>query len=349
MTQMRRARLKVYLSIALVSLAAGISEVSAQDMDSAARFFQDKTLSIYAAGSVAGPAEIRGRTLSPYLRKYLPGSPNIIVQALPGAGGNRAANNLFNVLPKDGTAIGLLQSTIAFNQAIAMSGIQYDAAKFAYIGSLDPSGQSIMVSAATPVRSIKDAQQREVMLGSSGIGSSSWIVPAMANRFLGTKFRIITGYTGMSDILLAIERKELDGLAINWHSVSTSRPEWRPGDNIFAIAQSGLKRDPILPDAPTLIELAHNDTQRQVVEFYALSTALGVALVAPPGVPAERIKALRVAIDRTFADPAFLADAKTQELNILPRPASELESVVRRTLATPPHVVSQMRDLLNMN
>jgi tripartite-type tricarboxylate transporter receptor subunit TctC len=171
----------------------------------------------------------------------------------------------------------------------------------------------------------------------------------MANRYLKTKFRIVAGYGGMSDILLAIERKELDGIAINWHSVAQLRPAWRPGKDVFALAQASLTRDPIWPDAPTLIELAQDETDRKVAEFYALASALGVVLVAPPGVPRERIGALQDAIDRTFEDKAFLSDAKKLGLNIVPRPATELESVVSRTLSTSPEVVAQMRDLLNMH
>jgi tripartite-type tricarboxylate transporter receptor subunit TctC len=332
----------------LFNLLAGIgltfSETSAAQ--SIADFFQGKTVTIYAAASVAGPTEVRARVIAPYLRKYLPGTPNIIVQALPGAGGNRAANNVYNLAPKDGTALGNLQSTIAFNQAIGMSGLQYDARKFSYIGSLDPSGQAVVVSPSTSVRNVDDAKRIALAFGSSGIGSSSWIVPTMANRYLGTQVRLVTGYTGISDLLLALERKEIDGLATNWHSIVSSRPDWRHGRNVVAIAHSGLTRDPELRDTPTLMELAKSDPQRVVFEFYALSSALGVVLVTPPTVPSDRVAALRQAFEKATADPDFIADAKASGLYIFPRRGVELEDIVARTLATPPDVIAEMRDML---
>jgi tripartite-type tricarboxylate transporter receptor subunit TctC len=232
---------------ALVALSAVTSAVA----DEVADFYHGKVLNIYVAGSIGGPSDIRARALEPYFRKYIPGTPNIVVQILPGAGGNRATNNLYNLMPKDGTALGLLLPTLAFNQAIGMQGIQYDSRKFRYIGSLDPFGQAVVVSKTVPIRTIADAKKTEVALGSSGRGSSSWIVPAMMNRFMGTKFRIISGYTGMSDILLGIDRGELGGIAINWYSIATSRPQWQPGRDVFAVAQSGLTRIPAMPDVPT--------------------------------------------------------------------------------------------------
>jgi tripartite-type tricarboxylate transporter receptor subunit TctC len=338
---MRDSLMTVLLSMTLSSSAATAAE-------SVADFYRGKTVTIYAAASIAGPTEVRARVLAPYLRKYLPGGPNVIVQALPGAGGNRAANTVYNLVPKDGTALGNLQSTIAFNQAVGMSGLQYDASKFFYVGSLDPSGQAIVVSPHTPVRTLDDAKKTPLEFGSSGIGSSSWIVPAMANRYLGTKFKIVTGYTGISDLLLALERKEIDGLATNWHSIVSSRANWRAGRDVFAIAHAGLKRDPELPDAPTLMELAENDTQRGVFEFYALSSALGVVLAAPPGVPPDRAAALRDAFEKTIGDQAFLADANASGLYILPRKGPELEDIAARTLATSADAIAQMRVLLDI-
>jgi tripartite-type tricarboxylate transporter receptor subunit TctC len=336
-----------WASCGLAAALAVTSGVHARASDDVAKFYQGKILSIYVAGSVGGPYDVRARALEPYLRKYLPGSPNIVVQALPGAGGERAANNLYNLLPKDGLTLALLQPTIAFNQAVEAPSVQYDARRFRYVASFDPLDQAVAVSQSAPARTLDETRRIEVALGSSGRGSSTWIVPALMNRYLGTKFRIISGYAGVADIILGIERGELSGLAMNWYSITSARPNWQPGKTIFPIAQSGLRRVPELRDVPTLTELADSDEKRSVLEFYALSTALGVAVVAPPEIPPERLAALRTAFDRSLADPEFLARARTLGLNINPTTGADMEAIVTRTLDTPRPVINQMRDLLN--
>jgi tripartite-type tricarboxylate transporter receptor subunit TctC len=168
------------------------------------------------------------------------------------------------------------------------------------------------------------------------------------NKFLGTKFRIVTGYTGMADILLAVDRGELGGISVNWFSIASARPGWVPGQTAFAIAQTGLKRIPELPDTPTLVELAQDANQRAVVEFYALDAAYGLALAAPPDIPPDRLAALRDAVEKTLADTQFLAGAKTRGLHVEPSRGTEIAEITRRTLATPPAVIAQVRDLLNL-
>jgi tripartite-type tricarboxylate transporter receptor subunit TctC len=336
------------VSALVAGLAMALAVAPSRAADSVASFYQGKVLNIYNAGGVGGPYDARLRTLEPYLNKYLPGSPTIVIQSLPGAGGERAANSIYKLMPRDGTALALLLPTIAFNQAIGMGGIQYDAAKLQYIGSFDPLDQAVVVTPSAPARTLADAKRIEVAFGSSGRGSSSWIVPALMNRYLGTKFHIVTGYPGVSDVFLAMDRGELAGIAVNWYSIAIGRPAWQPGKTIFGLAQSGLRRVPELPDVPTLIELAENDDQRQVLEFYALSTALGVVLVAPPEVPQDRLQALRTAVEKSFADPGFIADAKARGLSLHPTGGAELEGLVAKTLATPRSVTDQIRDLLGM-
>ena len=231
----------IIVSTIIVSTAFGATVACA---DSVADFYRGKVLTLYVAGGIAGPYDLRARTIEPYLRKYIPGSPSIVVQPLPGAGGVRGANMLFNTLPKDGTALALLQPTVTFNQTMQMPGIQYDAGRFNYLGSLDPLHQSVIVPKSVPVRTLADVRRVEVALGSSGQGSSSWIVPALMNRYLGTKFRIVSGYNGMSDILLAIERGEIGGIANNWYGIATLKPDWQPGKNVFASRTAASRVSP---------------------------------------------------------------------------------------------------------
>lgn len=336
------------LSLFIIAFGLGFVLTTTQSgaAQSVADFYKGKTVIIFVAGGVGGSATRRARALSRYITKYLPGSPNTILKAMPGAGGVRAANSVYKLAQRDGTELGLLMSTVAFVQAISKPGVRYDASKFSFLGSIDPSGQVIVVSKITSVRSIADAKRTKVSLGSTGQGSSTWIVPTLANRYFGTKFHIISGYKGLRGTLLAVERNEVEGIAINWHSIKTVKPKWKLNKDIFALAQSTLKRDPELPSAPTLIELAKTKVQRQALKFYGLATALGVSLVAPPAVPPERVKALRAAIDKAFADPTFATYVRSLRLRFLPRSGKVLEDIVAKTLATPPSVIAEMRGLL---
>lgn len=338
--------MKLSLFIIAFGLGVVLTTTPSGAAQSVADFYKGKRVTIFVAGGTGGSATRRARALGRYLTKYLPGSPTTILKAIPGAGGVRAANNVYKLARKDGTELGLLQSTVAFVQAISKPGVRYDASKFSFIGSIDPSGQAIVVTKSTSVRSLADAKRTRVSLGSTGQGSSTWIVPTLVNHYFGTKFHIISGYKGLRGTLLAVERNEVDGIAINWHSIKTVRPQWMLNKDIFALAQSTLKRDPELPSAPTLIELAKTEAQREVLRFYGLATALGVSLVAPPGVPPERVKALRAAIDKTFADPSFATYVRSLRLRFLPRSGKVLEGIVAKTLATSPRVIAEMRGLL---
>jgi tripartite-type tricarboxylate transporter receptor subunit TctC len=328
-------------AFALIIAAALSAPAVAQDV---AAFYAGKTIMIYGAGGVGGPYDIYGRTLDPYLRKYLPGAPSVQMQAMPGAGGTRAANYVYSVAPKDGTALGFFLPTIAVNQAVGVEGIKYDAAKFNYIASVEPLDQAVFVQAAAPVKTLADARRAEAALGSTGRTSATWIVPALMNQFLGTKFKIVTGYPGASDVMLAMERGEVHGLALNWAAIAGARPQWKLGEHLHGLAQSGLARSPDLPDVPTMTELASGETEKRALEFYALSAAFGRVIAAPPGVPAERVAALRTALDKTLTDPDFLKDAQSRGLVVAPTPAAEVERIVARTLATPAAVREKVKE-----
>lgn len=326
--------------VALIALTAGVS--ANPDAD----FYRGKVIRIIGPGSLGGPFDVFGRAIEPFMRKYIPGGPTIVVQAMPGAGGTVAANYLYEVAPRDGTLIGFLLPTSAFNQALGVSGVPYDAAKFNYLASIEPLSQTIMAGQKSPVRTLADARRIESTVGSSGQTSPTWIVPALANRFLGTKFRIVTGYRGAADIALAMERGEVGGIALNWHSLSANKATWKPGEAVFPIAHSGIVRNPDFPNTPTLIESADSDSRRKALEMYALTTALGRVLVAPPGVPKDRLEILRTAMTKVLRDPAFLAEAHARNLHIEPTEYREVERIVARTLSTPPEIIADIKQLL---
>jgi tripartite-type tricarboxylate transporter receptor subunit TctC len=330
-----------------VFLASFISAPAAF-AQSAEKFYAGKTLTLVTAAGAAGPYNILARTIEPYLKKHLVGHPDIIVQAMPGAGGLLAANYLYNIAPKDGSVIGISLPTIAMNQAFSVMGLKYDSTKFNYLLSIQQEPIVLGVWSKSGVDSWETALKKEVVLGSTGITSNTYIVPRMMNQFLGTKFKIVSGYQGAGLVELAIERGEVDGMGANWSGLKSSKPEWIKNKQIKVIVQTGLKREPDLPDVPTLIDLSKTDEQRSVFTFYALSGSLGRVLIAPPKVPQDRIDALRAALVAVAQDPEFQKLAKERDIDPHPVLHDALEKLAADTVAFDPKTVAKVKAALTV-
>ena len=307
-------------------------------------FFAGKTISLIISTGPGGGLDSNARIIAKHLANHIPGKPAIVPMNMPGAGALRAANHLYNVAPKDGTVLGTLIPAFVLAQVVDGRGIQYDAAKFQWLGSTSSSNDSIYAWSASGIRSIDDAFKRQVVMGGTGVGSYSTIYPTVLNNVLGTKFKIIAGYQNTGGINIAMQRGEIEGRAgNNLSTIRATTPDWLRDEIITLLVQVGLKRDPEFPDVPLMTDLAKTDRQREVLRLFSTDIVIGRALLAPPGIPPERLDLLRQAFDAMLVDPAFLQDEAAARLDVQPVRGTAVQKIVEDMVNTPPAVVAAGR------
>src|SRR3954470_8421462 len=285
--------------------------------DSAADFYKDKSIRLIISGESGGTYDTDGRLLAKHIARHIPGNPRVIPENMLGASGRVAANYLYNAAPKDGTVMAILQQSVALGQALSESGIQYDAARFNWIGSPVRPDETLVVWHTTGVKSIEDAKKKEVIIGATSPTGMNYLYPKLANELLGTKFKIVTGYPGGTPIMLALERGEVEGRGSNpWSDWKARKPDWVKEKKIVPLMQMSLFKHPDLPDVPLMVDLAPDATVRSVFELISITGEIGRPFVTAPGVPAERVAGLREGFSATVKDPEFLADAARMQLEI---------------------------------
>lgn len=331
---------------AIAGLAIGLSVSQAALAQSSDQFYKGKTVTITIGFSAGGTYDLFGRLVSRHIGKHIPGNPTVIAQSMPGAGSFVAANWLFTVAPKDGTAIGIVSQTIAMEEALKNKGVRYKSAEFNWIGRATSNNEVQVFWHTSKGTTTDGAKTAEIPVASTGPGSPSETYPKLLNALIGTKYKIIRGYTGSTAGLLAMERGEVDGALTSWNTMKMTRKAQLDEKKAFIAVQYVLKRAAELPNVPAIVELANNDTDRALLTFAAASGDIGRAFLAPPGVPAERIKALRDAFDATMKDPELLAEVNKAQLDFEPAPAAEVERLVKVTLATPPALIEKMEKIL---
>ena len=237
---------------------------------------------------------------------------------MPGAGSLKAANYLYEVAPRDGTALGVVVESAALEQALANPAVQYDAAKFTYVGRVATSNNIFMQWHTAKVQSLDDAKRTETSLAGTGPGSIAETVPRLLNALVGTRFKLISGYPASSEAMLAMERGEVEGASSSWAAVKVGKQAWLRERKIRIILQTTPERIAELPDAPSLGEIGDTPEDKQVFALYASGSAIGRSVIAPPGLPAERVGALRDAFQKMVKDPEFVADAATHQRGARP-------------------------------
>lgn len=332
---------KVFAAIAGACAIASAAQASTDDV---AAFFAGKTVSVYVAAGGHGSYTLPAHMTAEYLSRHLPGKPKAIAQFMPGAGGAKAANFLYNAAPKDGTAIGMLLKYVATEQATGRSSVKYDVRKFNWLISLAPINSVVALWHKAPGTTIEDAKKTTLIMGSTGKSSETYITPTLMNTFFGTRFKIVTGYKSIGAIHIAMEQGEVHGRAASWESLTGDKPQWLENRNVVILGHSGLYRDSEFPEVPPLAELAPNAEAKAVFEFVGTGSTLGRIIVAPPGVPQAQVAALRSTLEAMVKDPTFLADAKSRKINIAPRLAPEVEGLVRRIVDAPPDIIRKAED-----
>jgi tripartite-type tricarboxylate transporter receptor subunit TctC len=254
---------------------------------------------------------------------------------MPGAGSLKAANYLYEVAPRDGTALGVVVESAALEQALANPAAQYDAAKFTYVGRLATSNNIFMMWHGAKVQSLADAKVAPALLAGTGPGSIAETIPRLLNALLGTKFKLISGYPASTEAMLAMERGEVDGSSSSWAAVKVAKQDWLREKKIKLILQTTPQRIPELPDTPSLGEIGTTAEDRQVFALYASGSAIGRSLIGPPGIAAARVQALREGFDAMVKDAEFVADVRKIDIELDPLPGATVAQLVAQTLDVP--------------
>ena len=320
---------------------------SAAQADAVADFYKGRSVTVVVSSSAGGGYDTLARALARHIGKHLPGHPVFVVRNMPGAGGMAASNFLFTNADKDGSVIGLVQNNTPFEPLFGTREARYDPVKFNWLGSPSVETAMVLLWHAVPVNSIEELRQREVAVGVSGANSTPAFFTRLLNATLGTRMKAVNGYPGQNDVLLAMERRELDGHPSAFMSALTStRPTWLRDKTAKAIVQYGPEKHAELGGVPFAPDLVGNAEDRLVMEAAFAPLALGRPFLAPPNVAAERVAALRAAFAATIADPAFLAEGERIGLGLnAPRSGAQIQEVMQRAYRSPPAVIDRLRQL----
>jgi len=300
-------------------------------------------VTIYVAGTAGGGIDLFGRLLGRHLGRHIPGHPTVTVEDMPGAGGIRAANFLARQAPRDGTAMTTFAGGPILEPLIGSRNPGYDMSQFTWIGGLTKDVGLCLSWGPSPFKTIDDARNRPMVVAGTGAGSETDTWPVIINDVLGTKFKVVTGYLGTQETLLAMERGEANGRCIlSLSALKAAKPDWLTGKKVNILLQVGLAKSPELPDVPLLLDLVKNDDDRQMLRLLSAPTAMARPFAAPPGLNAATA-ALRRAFDATVADPEFLAEAKTLQADISPTSGEEVQRLVGEIYATPSPIVGRAK------
>ncbi len=312
-----------------------------------APFYRGKQVNMLIASGAGGGYDTYARTLARHMAKHIPGNPTIVPRNLPGAGGLIAANTLYNSTAPDGLTFAALTNGAAMDPLFGERAARFDAQKLNWIGSIGKLDNICITWQGSPLTRIEQAKTREVTVSASGAGGNSSIVPKILNQFLGTKFKVIGGYTEGSGTTLALERGEVDGVCgLSYSTLKTMHPDWFRDRKVNVIVQIGLQKVRDLPNVPNALELIPNAEDKQVLQLILVRQEMGRPFAMPPNVPAERVAILRAAFEATLKDPAFIADAAKLQMDIDPLTGVQIEALLKTAYSAPRPIVERAAQLV---
>jgi tripartite-type tricarboxylate transporter receptor subunit TctC len=308
-------------------------------------FYRGKQIRLIVSFDAGNDYDQWARLLGRHLGRHLPGNPAFVVQNMPAAGGIASANFLYNVAPKDGTVIGMIGRNLPYHALVQESGVHYDPVKFAWLGSPELTNRVCVAAERSAVKKAEDLFERELLVGGSGAGSAISTTPVLLARLLGMKFKLVEGYTGPAQVVLAMDRGEVEGICQTVTSLRNFRPGWIESGKWRVLLN--LERTPLAEyKSPSIFQFVKTEEQRRIVALYSSSIELGRPMVAPPGTPADRVAALRRALRDALADPALLSEAQKQKLEISLVSGEQLAALVNDLMTTPSDIVKRMQELL---
>ena len=326
----------------VVMLVAGLKTTARAQ--SSADFYKGKAIQLMVGFGTGGEDDLWARTISRHLGSHIPGNPTVVVQHMPGSGGLLVANRLYNTAPKDGTAVGMINRGIPFEPLLGGQGTQFDALKFTYVGS---PGRDTTVCAArkdAQVQTLQDLSSKELTVGGTGSGADTAIYPQFLSALLGMKFKLVQGYKGSGEIQIAMERKEVEGICLAYDSLL--RGNLARQGQINVLLQAALEPDPRLQDVPLGVQAARTPEDKRALELFFARVEMGRPFVLPPGVPDERIAALRSGFEAMLKDKAFLEEAGKLRLRVAPISGEQMTATLAKAYQTPVAIVQRTRKAL---
>jgi len=338
---MRRGPIEI-IGAALLALGAALAPPSA----GAEEFYRGKTLEIIVSSSVGADSyDALSRLVARHIAAHLPGNPNVVVRNMPGAGGILAANQLYNLAPRDGTTIGMLDQSIYETQLFKVAELKADVTKMNWIGRIIANNAALFAWHTAAVQKIGDAYEKPLIVCSTGsAGQLRW---TMLKRLLGLKLQLVTGYKGTGDGLVAMERGEVEALSMPWTVFRVIRANWLAEHKVNVLLQTGLEAAPDLPSVPRMVDLGRNNDERQILELFSQPEKVGRSFTAPPGLPPARVAELRAAFTATLKDPEFVADAARMRLDLSPLPGDELQAIIEKSFDYSPAIIAKAKTLIH--
>jgi tripartite-type tricarboxylate transporter receptor subunit TctC len=335
--------------VAAMSILCGLSVLSVPALlppaNAADPYFKDKQIRLVVGSAPGGGYDAYGRLLAQYMKQHIAGNPTIIVQNMPGAGSLVAANYIYNVAPKDGTFIGAVNAMLATDPLVYPERVKFDPRQFRWLGSALRENHVGLVWHLTRVSSFDDVLRNELIV--AGTGGATNFYPLFVDSILGAKIKMIPGYQGTKQGMLAMERGEVGGnVGIGWASVKATNGNWLRDDKIRVFVQFGLKKHPELPDVSWIYDYARNDEDRAAMDLAFGNSEFGRPFIAPPGVPDEIVQILRDAFEDTLSDPEFRADAQKRQLDLEITRGTEIQSLIEKIYKTPPAVVERVKKIV---
>ncbi len=325
-----------------ILIASGVAAHAADPAVEA--FYRGRNVELYVGTTPGGGYDLYARVVARFIGKYIPGNPSLVVKNMPGAGQLTMSNWLYKAAPRDGSVIAMAPQAAAIEQALKSDGIQYDAAQFRFIGRVAPVVEVTYTWGGSPTKTLEDARRRETVMGASGPTSPTYYYLQALNELAGTKFKIVNGYPGGGETNLAMQRGEVEGNSKSWASMKVDNADWLREKKVNILVQYALERAPDLPDVPLMMELGRTEEARTALKVFAMGNAMGRSIVTTPGVPPERLAALREAFDATMRDSELLAFTREKNIDIgPPLNGAGLDKLVAETLAFPANVLATVK------
>lgn len=338
---MPRAQSYVSLLTTLAAIAINAGSGAAQ---SVAEFYAGKSISLIISTGSGGGLDASARLVARHMGNHIPGKPAIVPRNMTGAGHLAATNHVYAQAPKDGTTIGAILPAFVGYQLIDGKGALYDAAKFPWLGSSDIDNQNLFVWHTAGVKTVDDVRRTEILMGATGAGSYTALWPTLMNNLLGTKFKIVSGYKSTNEIHLALQRGEVQGRAGNmFSSLKSQNGDWLAEKKIELLVQIGTERDAEFAAVPLLTDLATSDEHRRIIAFLSGEVGMGKPFLTTPGIPADRLAALRAAFGAMTRDPAYLEEALRLNIGVRAASHEKIAAIAQSILSTPPDLVAKTR------
>jgi tripartite-type tricarboxylate transporter receptor subunit TctC len=334
---------KLNLSVMTLALAAAVVGGVADKPAQADDFYKGKKMTFIVGFGVGGSYNAYSRLISAHMGRFLPGNPSIVVQNMPGAGSVRATNHLYAKSKQDGTVIGMIDQSIQAFELLGRKGLTAEVSKFNWLGRLVSNSAVLFSWHTSPIKKIEDALTTEFVV--SATGSASRLNWTIMNNVIGTKIKMITGYKGTGESLLAMQRGEIMGLSRPWTALKAKQAKWIKEGKIRLLLQTGAEKNADLANVPRMVDMAKNDADRRLLNFFAGPSEVGRSVVAPPGVPAARVALLREAFWKAIHDPQFKADLERTKLALEPLRGEDLQKLVAASRDVDPELLARAKKI----